>query len=32
MQEGGGEAEKGVCWDKVEDESRNASFLALLAS
>lgn len=32
VQERGGEAEKGVCWEKVEDEPRNASFLSLLAS
>lgn len=31
MEDGGGEVEKGVCWEKVEDKPKNASFLALLA-
>lgn len=25
-QEGGGEGEQGMCWEKIEDEPRNASF------
>lgn len=31
VQEGGGEVEKGVWWEKVEEKPGNASFLALLA-